>query len=48
MRIVTPAGLYDGEKFHHGGPFRNAVLDGVLDPERCIQIGIRGAAGSEH
>ena len=23
-------------------PFRHAVLDGVLDPERCIQIGIRG------
>lgn len=37
-------GAYEGEKFHHGGPFRNAVLDGVLDPERCIQIGIRGAA----
>lgn len=39
------AGSYEGEKFHHGGPFRNAVLDGVLDPERTIQIGIRGAAG---
>ncbi|WP_421879441.1 agmatinase [Pacificispira sp.] len=38
-------GAYEGEKFHHGGPFRNAVMDGVLDPERCIQIGIRGAAG---
>ncbi len=38
-------GSYEGEKFHHGGPMRNAVLDGVLDPERCIQIGIRGAAG---
>ncbi|WP_234999465.1 agmatinase [Roseovarius albus] len=37
-------GSYEGEKFHHGGPFRNAVLDGVLDPERTIQIGIRGAA----
>lgn len=37
-------GAYDGEKFHHGGPFRQAVLDGVLDPDRCIQIGIRGAA----
>ena len=31
-------------KFHHGGPFRNAVLDGVLDPTRTIQIGIRGSA----
>lgn len=39
------AGSYEGEKFHHGGPFRNAVLDGVLDPTRTIQIGIRGAAG---
>ena len=37
-------GIYDGEKFHHGGPFRHAVLAGVLDPERCIQIGIRGTA----
>lgn len=37
-------GAYDGEKFHHGGPFRHAVLAGVLDPEHCIQIGIRGAA----
>lgn len=37
-------GEYDGTKFHHGGPFRNAVLDGVLDPERSIQIGIRGAS----
>lgn len=37
-------GAYDGSKFHHGGPFRLAVLDGVLDPQRCIQIGIRGAS----
>ncbi len=37
-------GAYDCSKFHHGGPFRLAVLDGVLDPERTIQIGIRGAS----
>ena len=37
-------GAFDGSKFHHGGPFRLAVLDGVLDPRRTIQIGIRGAA----
>jgi guanidinopropionase len=37
-------GAYDGSKFHHGGPFRLAVLDGVLDPERTIQIGIRGGS----
>jgi agmatinase len=33
---------FDGSKFHHGGPFRNAVEAGVLDPRRTIQIGIRG------
>jgi agmatinase len=37
-------GEHDGCKFHHGGPFRQAVLDGVLDPARTIQIGIRGNA----
>lgn len=37
-------GAFDHTKFHHGGPFRNAVLDGVLDPTRTIQIGIRGSA----
>ncbi len=38
------AGPYEGSKFHHGGPFREAVLAGVLDPTRTIQIGIRGGA----
>lgn len=38
------SGPAEGSRFHHGGPFRQAVLDGVLDPERCIQIGIRGSA----
>ena len=32
-----------GSKFHHGSPFRLAVEDGLLDPKRTIQIGIRGA-----
>jgi agmatinase len=34
----------EGSKFHHGAPFREAVLAGVLDPTRTIQIGIRGGA----
>ena len=38
------SGELEGSRFHHGGPFRQAVLDGVLDPERTIQIGIRGSA----
>ena len=38
------SGPYEMTKFHHGGPFRQAVLDGVLDPRRTVQIGIRGSA----
>ncbi len=38
------AGEFEATKFNHAQPFRQAVLDGVLDPERTIQIGIRGAA----
>jgi agmatinase len=38
----------EGSRFHHGGPFRQAVLDGVLDPESTIQIGIRGSAEMQY
>ena len=31
-----------GSKFHHGAPFRLAVQEGLLDPQRTNQIGIRG------
>jgi guanidinopropionase len=34
---------YLGSKFHHGAPFRRAVDEGLLDPKRTIQIGIRGS-----
>ena len=33
---------FGGSKFTHGAPFRLAVQDGLLDPKRTIQIGIRG------
>ena len=35
-------GEFWGSKYHHGAPFRLAVEDGLLDPNRTIQIGIRG------
>ncbi|HLA02036.1 MAG TPA: agmatinase [Aestuariivirga sp.] len=39
--------LYDsyfgGFKFTHGTPFRRAIEEGVLDPKRTIQIGLRGS-----
>jgi guanidinopropionase len=33
---------YLGSRFHHGTPFSRAVEEGLLDPKRVIQIGIRG------
>jgi guanidinopropionase len=39
--------LYDqyfgGFKYTHGTPFRRAIEEGVLDPKRTVQIGIRGS-----
>jgi guanidinopropionase len=51
----TPVGLvqfdahsdtYDsffGSKYNHGTPFRRAIEEGLIDPKRFVQIGIRGA-----
>ena len=32
-----------GEKYNHGTPFRRALEEGLLCPERCIQVGMRGS-----
>lgn len=37
---------YLGSRFHHGAPFRRAVEEGLLDPRRVIQIGIRGTTNA--
>lgn len=34
-------------KYSHGTPFRRAVEEGLIDPKRTVQIGIRGAANSD-
>ena len=34
---------YAGSRFHHGAPFKIAVDEGLIDPKRTIQIGIRGS-----
>jgi guanidinopropionase len=43
--------LYDeyfgGFKYTHGTPFRRAIEEGVLDPKRTVQIGIRGSMYDE-
>ena len=33
---------FGGSRYTHGTPFRRAIEEGVLDPRRTIQIGIRG------
>lgn len=35
---------FDGHKFTHGTPFRRAVEEGLVDPKRFVQVGIRGTA----
>jgi len=35
---------FGGTMYTHGTPFRRAVEEGLLDPKRVIQIGIRGTA----
>ena len=35
---------YMGSRYQHGTPFRRAVEDGLLDPARVIQIGLRGTS----
>lgn len=34
---------FGGERYTHGTPFRRAIEEGLLDPKRTIQIGIRGS-----
>lgn len=36
-------GYFGGFKFTHGTPFCRAIEEGVLDPKRTIQIGLRGS-----
>src|SRR5258708_28184258 len=38
---------FGGLKYTHGTPFRRAIEEGLLDPKRVVQIGIRGSTYSE-
>ncbi len=35
---------FGGTQYTHGTPFRRAIEEGLLDPKRVVQIGIRGTA----
>lgn len=39
----TTDSYFGGSRYTHGTPFRRAIEEGMLDPARTIQIGIRGA-----
>lgn len=32
-----------GEKYNHGTPFRRAIEEGLIDPHKSVQIGMRGS-----
>ncbi|MGA4542428.1 agmatinase [Uniformispora flossi] len=38
---------YFGQPYTHGTPFRRASEEGLLDPTRCLHVGIRGPLYSE-
>lgn len=39
----TNDSYFGGNMYTHGTPFRRAVEEGLLDPKRSVQIGIRGS-----
>ncbi len=39
----TSDAYFDGQKYTHGTPFRRAIEEGLIEPRRMIQIGVRGS-----
>lgn len=39
----TNDSYFGGNRYTHGTPFRRAIEEGLLDPNRLVQIGIRGS-----
>lgn len=35
--------FFNGSRYTHGTPFRRAIEEGLIDPRRFVQIGLRGA-----
>jgi guanidinopropionase len=46
----TNDSYFGGQRFTHGTPFRRAIEEGLLDPKRMVQIGIRSSlySADEH
>lgn len=45
---IDTFGAYFGAALHHGAPFRRAAEEGLLDPEGCMHVGIRGPLYGPH
>lgn len=45
---IDTFGPYFGAAMHHGTPFRRAAEEGLLDPEGCMHVGIRGPLYGPH
>jgi len=43
----TNDSYFGGQRYTHGTPFRRAIEEGLLDPRRTVQIGIRGSVYSD-
>ncbi|HYF08096.1 MAG TPA: agmatinase [Acetobacteraceae bacterium] len=39
----TNDSYFGGERLTHGTPFRRAIEEGLLDPRRIVQVGLRGS-----
>ena len=39
----TNDSYFGGNRYTHGTPFRRAIEEGLIDPKRMVQIGIRGS-----
>ncbi len=44
----TTDAYFGGTKLTHGTPFRRAIEDGLLDPRRMVQVGLRGSMYDPH
>jgi agmatinase len=40
--------VYCGERYYHGSPFRRALEEGVVDPDRSLLAGMRGGVYDEN
>jgi guanidinopropionase len=51
IQIDSHADIFDeflGNRYNHATPFRRAIEEGLLDPKRVVQVGLRGGLSTPH